>query len=137
LRNGFDKEDLLAVLMGMPRFVLDTNSLSTLRDASIPANRTKAFILGHTVAEEVENCEALLFGRNVENANNNIFNFGFMGEDRSPVLGPCVVINRLDPHYRVVFDGRALREESRERAKRTDAEFLKREKAVKTIDTND
>jgi hypothetical protein len=129
LRNDFDKEDLLALLMGMQRFVVDTNSLSALRDASLPANRNKGFILGQTIAEEVENLEALLFGRNVDNSNDNLFDFGFVRPELSALPAPYLIISRLDSHYRIVFDGKGLREESRVRAKRTDTEFLERERA--------
>jgi hypothetical protein len=127
LGSDSDREDLLVVLMGMQRFVLDTNSLSSLGDASLPVNRNKAFILGQTLAEEVENLQELLFGHKLDNSNNNLFAFGLVGPKVSGLPVPYLTLDRLDSHYRIVFDAKRLREESRERGKRTDAEFIQRE----------
>jgi hypothetical protein len=130
LRNDFDKEDLRAVLMRMDRYIIDSNLLGSISDAKKPENRNKAFILGQTVADEVENLERLLFGRNVDNANNNLFVFGFVGPDASPLPAPYLMINRLDSNYWLIFDKKGLREESRQRVKRMqdDPEFIERER---------
>ena len=128
LQSDLDKENLLAVIMGMERFLLDTNSLGSLAEAKRPENHNKAFVLGETVADEVENLEALLFGRNVDNSNNNLFCFGFVGRDASGLPEPYLIIDRLDSHHRLIFNKQGLRDESRERAKRTDIEFLDRER---------
>lgn len=128
LPNDFDKEDLLTIMMRMERFLLDTNSLEVLRDAKRPENQNKAFILGQTVEEEVENLEALLFGRNVDNSNNNIFDFGFVGPEKSGLHHPYLILNRLDLHYRLTFDDKRLKRESRTRKERTEREFFERER---------
>jgi len=112
--------------MGMERLILDTNSLHSLAEAKKPDNRHKAFILGHTVLEEVENLEELLFQWNAGNSNDNLFDFGLDGWDEAGIPARYVVIDRHDKHYPLIFDKGRLREESRPQSKRTDSAFLER-----------
>jgi hypothetical protein len=125
-KNAFDKENLLAVLLRMERYMPDSNSLNSIAQAEKSENRNKAFIIGQTVTDEADNLEALLFSRNVGISNKNLFEFGHVGPKVSQLPARFLIINRLDPYYRITFDAKRLRVESRERAKRTDADFLER-----------
>jgi hypothetical protein len=124
LKNPFDRENLFAVLMGMERYMPDSNLLGSVLAAGKPENRNKAFILGHTVIDETENLKALLFGHKRDISNNNLFTFGFVGPTDSTAPVPYLMIHRLDARYAEIFDKNKLRKESCPRAKRTDAEYL-------------
>jgi hypothetical protein len=130
LQNGFDKENLLAVLVRMERYIIDSNLLGSVCDAKEPKNRDKAFILGQTAEEETDNLEALLFGQNVDNSNNNLFIFGLVGPDASGLPAPYLTIDRLDSHHQRIFNTKGLQKESRQRVKRMldDMEFIERER---------
>lgn len=126
LLNDFEKEDLLALIMGMERLLLDSNTLSQLREAGKPENGNKAFILGQTVMDEADNLKEILFKWNAGNSNHNVFDFGLDGLGASGSLVPELIIDRHDSHYELIFDKALLRKESRPGARRTDREFLER-----------
>jgi len=131
LRNPLDKEDLLSVLMEMERYLVDSNLPGLIGEAKRPENRNKAFILGQTFTDERENLADTLFGANADNSNNNLFTFGYVGRNKVSWLPtPCLVIHRLDVHYRRLMDEDRLRAASRSPAKRIkdDAEFIERER---------
>jgi hypothetical protein len=130
-RNPLDKEDLLAVILGMDRYLVDSNLPGILAEAKKPENRNKAFILGQTFTDERENLKDALFGPNADNSNNNLFTFGYIGRNKVQHLPtPCLVINRLDPYFRKTMDEGRLKAESRLSAKRIkdDVEFGERER---------
>src|SRR5438128_8399818 len=58
LANPYEIENLLDTLMGMERYVVDTNSHWRM-ESKKPENRNKAFILGRTVTDEEENLKAV------------------------------------------------------------------------------
>jgi len=123
LKNDFDKEDLLAVIMQMERYMIDSN-VAWEGEVIKPANRNKAFIIGGTIADEKENLESVLFSKKVDISNNNIFGFGMNNLKGKPYL----MIDRFDEYYRKIFDEGKLRQESRPRATRADMEFLEMER---------
>lgn len=129
IKHPFDTENLLCVLMGMERYIVDSNLPGSVHDAKKPENRNKAFILGQTFTDERENLEDALLGSNADNSNNNLFDFGYVGEEITWLPTPCLMINRLDAHQRITFDTKGLRMESRSREKRRkdDPEFIEME----------
>jgi len=126
--HPFDREDLFEVLLSMERFLIDSNSPASIRDATRATNRDKAFIIGYTFIDEQDNLENTLLGH--DNCNNNLFGFGYIEEDCDWPLGECVMIHRLDEHQRFALNMWSLRLESRPRQKRLkdDPEFIEREK---------
>src|SRR6266852_5723779 len=55
--HALSKENLLAVLMGMDRYLIDSNLPGSVGDAQKPENKNKAIILGQTFTDETENLE--------------------------------------------------------------------------------
>jgi hypothetical protein len=113
MRHSLEKEDLLAVLMGMERYVIDSNLPGLVGDAKKPENRNKAIILGETFTDEAPNLEKAILRPLMDNLNNNLFDFG--RDELNSV--PFLKISRLDIHLRIVLDAARLRLESRERDK--------------------
>src|SRR5437016_5744752 len=62
IKHPFDTENLLSVLMGMERYIVDSNLPGSVDNAKKPENRNKAFILGQTFTDEQENLEAAILG---------------------------------------------------------------------------
>src|SRR5882762_1158441 len=75
LWHPFDSENLLEVLLNMERYLIDSNMPASIRDATKPANREKAFIVGYTFMDEQDNLENAVLGH--DNRNNNLFGFGY------------------------------------------------------------
>jgi len=135
LEHPLGKEDLLAVLTGMERFMVDNNS-SWKKEAAKPENRDKAFIVGDTIMDEPYDLEGNLFSNKVDISNNNIFAFGaidwqelapYLAGPHHLILPPCLTIDRFDSYFQILCDKEKLRRDSRPRTKRTDAHFLERE----------
>ena len=119
LWNPLDKEDLLSVMLGMERYLIDSNLPGIVTEAKRPENRNKAFILGQTFTDERENFKDTLFGPKVDNSNNNLFTFGYVGRNKVQYLPtPCLAIHRLDAYYRQMMDEDRLRAASRPSANR-------------------
>src|SRR5438132_234533 len=76
LANPYEIENLLDVLMGRERYVVDTNSHWRM-ESKKPENRNKAFILGRTVIEEEENLKSVF---SVDAPGNNLFAFELVTE---------------------------------------------------------
>ncbi|MDB6121999.1 MAG: hypothetical protein JWQ71_992 [Pedosphaera sp.] len=102
-----DRENLLAVIQRMKRYMLDTNFLWN-DEAGKPENFDKAFILGQTVTDEVRDVRKLFFGPRVNVCNNNLFEFG-MEEFRGVFY---LKLSRLDSNLRSIFDEKKLETES-------------------------
>jgi hypothetical protein len=131
LKDPIDNEDLLSVLLKMERYLIDSNLPGSVGEAKKPENRNKAFILGQTFTDERENLRDTLFGSKADNSNNNLFTFGYVGRNKiRHYPTPCLVIHRLDVHYRPMMDQKRLQAESRSPAKRIedDADFIERER---------
>lgn len=122
LSGSFEQENLLAVLISMKRFVVDSNS-PWKREAAKPENFDKAFVVGETAMDEPDNLKGVLFSRLIDTSNNNLFSFG----QNNLGTVPFYEISRFDEHHRAIFDEKRLDEESKPRAGRTDAEFVQRE----------
>jgi len=122
VKTALDKEDLLSVVGGIRRYMVDTNS-PWKREASKPENFDKAFIIGQTVADEQVNLKGVFFGKNTDISNNNLFTFGLIAFSGVS----CLEISRLDAHFSLTFDHEKLNEEST-RANSTNVEFLQRER---------
>lgn len=128
--HPFDKENLLAVLMRMECYIIDSNLPGSVSDATKPENKNKAFILGQTFTDERENLEDALLGSRVDNSNNNLFAFGFVGDEIRWLPTPCLMLYRLDSYLQITMNAKGLREESRPRVKRMldDPEFIESER---------
>ncbi len=74
LFHPFDSENLLEVLLNMERYLIDSNVPASIRDATKPANRDKAFIIGYTFMDEQDNLDNAVLRH--DNCNNNLFGFG-------------------------------------------------------------
>jgi hypothetical protein len=128
--HPFDKENLLAVLMGMERYIIDSNLPGSVSDAKKPGNKNKAFILGQTFTDEHESLKDALLRSPVDNSNNNLFAFGFVGDEIRWLPTPCLMLYRLDSYLQITMNAKGLREESRSPAKRMldDPEFIASER---------
>jgi hypothetical protein len=130
IEHPFDTENLLTLLMGMERYIIDSNVPGSVGEAKKPENRNKAFILGQTFTDERENLEDAILGPLADNLNNNLFEFGFIGCEIRGLPTPCLILCRLDPFLRATTDAKGLRLESRPRVKRIkdDPDFIERER---------
>jgi hypothetical protein len=119
-----ERENQFEVVARMERYIVDTNS-NWKAEAAKPGNRERAFIVGKTVTDEQEDLKGLLFGPKVNMRNDNIFVLGV----NSLVEGaePIIFLERLDQHYRGVFDEERLSADSKPREEKErlrDTRFL-------------
>jgi hypothetical protein len=121
-----DREDLLAVISGMRRYMIDTNAESIAKsEASKPENFDKAFIIGQTLMDERDDLMKLLFDSRTDISNNNLFTFGMNEFSGRRFL----TLARLDEYHRSTFDEQKLADESRRSATKTDAKSIARKQA--------
>lgn len=122
LNYGVAPTNLLAVIDGMERYVVDGNSPWKAAAAKKEISG-KAFIIGDTVQSEHPNLKGTLFGTKTDISNNNLFIFGVA----PPSIGSdLLLVRRMDEHYRSIFDESLLDLESARPETRTDAKFIER-----------
>ena len=126
MQPSFGKENLLDVLMRRERFVCDSNS-SWKDEAGKVGNRSKAFIIGHTALDEPEDVLGNLFGKKVNITNENIFFFTIAPYQEGT---RCLAIERYNSHFLKRFNPVELKRVSRERVKKTDANYLESEREL-------
>jgi hypothetical protein len=120
MQPSFGKENLLDVLMQRERFLCDSNS-SWKNEAGKTGNQSKAFIIPHTALDEPDDVHGNLFGKKVNNSNENIFFF----TTAPPQVGFCLAIERYDSLLKRISP-KELKQASRERLKKT--EFVESER---------
>jgi len=82
----------------MPRAAVDSNAEWKTRSQREPET---SFLLGRTIDNEAPNLEGVFFNRKVSGGRANVFLTGIEeANDRK-----AIVIHRLDPHFKAVFNG--------------------------------
>jgi hypothetical protein len=95
---NFCGEDLLKIILGMERFVVDNNAEWKERSLKEPH---RAFIIGRTIDSESHNLEGVFFNQKIRGGRKNVFLFGinsFKGH-------PLIEIDRMDVHFKSKFSG--------------------------------
>src|SRR5260370_40921145 len=71
-----------------------------------------------------------MLGPHVDNSNNNLFEFGYVGDEARGLPTACLMLCRLDYYLPMTIDADRLRSESRPRTARMkdDPEFIERER---------
>jgi hypothetical protein len=126
MQPSFGKENLLDLLMKRERFVCDSNS-AWKDEAGNIGNKSKAFVIGHTVLDESEDVHGNLFGKKVKFTNENIFFFTIV--PYQGVTG-CLAIERYDVQFLKRFDPDALKRVSRDRVQKSDVKYLESERQL-------
>ena len=123
VRSQLGEENLLELLLSRERFLCDSNS-AWKAEASKKGNKSKVFIIGHTVLDEAENLYGNIFGNKLNCANENVFFF----TTSPPSNGRCyLAIERYNPQTIKRHDAAKLKRWSRERMKKADPKHLESE----------
>lgn len=121
VHHPMQREHLFGLIGGMQRYIVDGNS-HWKAEASKPANKNVAFILGATVTIEEDNLQSVFFSEKLDISHRNVFLLGLVRVTN----GLLVQLQRLDPAFRSIFDETKLLEESHPRKLRADSEFQER-----------
>lgn len=108
LPHDYEKENLLEVVGKRDAYAID-NSSEWRKACLLPENRDKAFIISPSLSRENPNTKDLILDK-TRCRLGNIFSVGIL-----PKLGGgfCVLVDRIDQHFRYTFDNAKLTEASK------------------------
>ena len=108
LPHDYEKENLLEVIGKRDAYLID-NSSEWRKHCLLPENRDKAFIISPSLSRENPNTKELILDK-VRCKLGTIFSVGIL-----PKRGGnfCILVDRLDEHFRYTFDNAKLTEASK------------------------
>ncbi len=108
LPHDYEKENLLEVIGKRDAYAID-NSSEWRRACLLPENRDKAFIISPSLSRENPNTKELILDK-ARCGLGNIFSMGIL-----PKLGGdfCILVDRIDEHFRDTFNNAKLTEASK------------------------
>lgn len=118
--EGREPENLLDLIASKPAFVLDSNI--GMRAELLTFSKGKAIVLSKTIIDESDSLISLLFHPQREANTDNFFTLGIEKRQGIECSVDMVVIHRLDPGFKYIFNLHQLEAESQPFEKRPKAQ---------------